>query len=168
MQYLTQYIARPSAGDGSLVVGEPIRQPVDVTRYKLTDVSLTVPQRAKAVLQPAPGPKKAGGDETIWQVDYEETDRRGFYQLELVRVDGEQERVLFAANLDPSEGDLTRVDTRTMAAELGGNVKIIDNQALLGLGTDGARGELWLYVLALLVALLALEQVLGWWFGRSR
>lgn len=167
MQELTRHVARNSAAQGQLQVGEPILTHIDLTRYKLTDVAMTAADKPRTVLQPTPV-GTGGAAETLWQVDYAETERRGFYKLDLPRTDGETEQLLFASNVSPEEGDLTRVDRAALSAQLADNVKIIDNQTLLGLGTDGAQGELWLYVLMLLASVLLLEQTLGWLFGRSR
>lgn len=167
MQELTRHVARNAAAQGQLQVGEPILAHIDLTRYKLTDVAMTAVDKPRTVLQPTPV-GTGGAAETLWQVDYPETEQRGFYKLDLPRTDGETEQLLFASNVSPEEGDLKRVDRSALSAQLAENVKIIDNQTLLGLGTDGAQGELWLYVLILLAGILLLEQTLGWVFGRSR
>jgi hypothetical protein len=167
MQELTRHVARNSAAQGQLQVGEPILAHIDLTRYKPNDVAMTAVDRPRTVLQPTPV-GSGGAAETLWQVDYLETQRRGFYRLDLPRTDGETERLLYAANVLPAEGDLTRIDRAALSTQLADKVKIIDNQTLLGLSTDGAQGEMWLYVLILLACVLLLEQTLGWFFGRSR
>ena len=167
MQELTRHVMRGASTQGQLQVGQPIVAPLDLTRYKLTDVAMTAADKPRAVLQPTPS-TASDATETLWQVDYPETEQRGFYKLELPRVDGEIEQLLFGANVSPDEGDLTRVDRAALSTQLADNVKIIDNQTLLGLGADGAQGELWLYVLMLLAGVLLLEQTLGWLFGRNR
>ena len=172
MQELARHVSRKSASQGQLQVGEPILTRIDLTRYKLTDVTMHPGEKPKTVLQPVPASASPGEggtvDETQWQIDYAETQERGFYKLDLPRTDGETEEVLFAANVLPAEGNLIRVDRPALQSQLAENVKIIDNQTLLGLGTDGAQGELWFYVLLLLAFVLVLEQSLGWLFGRKR
>ena len=52
-------------------------------------------------------------DEQTKRLEYtlSETDRIGFYRIDVPRFDGEPESWLFAANLDPTEGDLARIST---------------------------------------------------------
>jgi hypothetical protein len=47
-------------------------------------------------------------------------------------------------------------------------VRIIQPNQLASLGLEGAKGELWLWVLVALVAVLFAEQILGWYFGTKR
>lgn len=77
--------------------------------------------------------------------------------------------MLFAANVDPTEGDLRRVNVEEMTRELAGtNVKIIPADAAADLGGDGSQTELWWYLLWGAVVALCSEQVLAWYFGRGR
>ncbi len=167
MQELNRYMARKTADEGSIVVGEPLSQPIDLTKYQM-DVSITGPGTDAAPIQPGPNPD-GDGDESLWQARYDETARRGFYEMALTRTDGEPEKVLFAANIDAAEGDLRRVDQRLLRRDLGdAPIEIVSGAALAAAATEGAKGELWPYVLGALVMVLCTEQFLGWFFGLRR
>jgi hypothetical protein len=170
MQELVKYMSGDRGDKGLLRVGEPIRQPLDLTVHEL-DASLAGPKERKANLQAA-SPLDEGGEpssETIWQVEYPQTDLQGFYDLKLARRDGGgEDHVLFAANVDPTEGDLKRVDRPTMEKDLvDTNVKILA-AAGAPLADIGSQTEVWWFLLWGLVAVLCGEQVLGWFFGWGR
>lgn len=169
MQELNRYVARQTGDEGSIVVGQPIRQPIDLTQYQMK-ASISGPGIDGAPIQPSPNPdQENGSDESVWFACYDETARRGFYQMALTRVDGRPEKALFAANLDATEGDLRRVDQQLLRRELGdAPVEIVRGTGLVGLATEGAKGDLWPYVLGALVMILCIEQILGWWFGLRR
>jgi hypothetical protein len=109
-----------------------------------------------------------GGDSTRWQIVHEDTGKRGFYELTLLRNDGFEEKVLFAANPDPTEGNLARVDLPELRKSLGDGVKIIKGTDSGALATTGAQRELWKYVLLGVVLVLAGEQLFAWSFGLRR
>jgi len=178
MQQLARYMARKSADEGNFVVGGPVHQAVNLTRYRM-EVSLTSPDGTATPLQPMPGDQPVNDegetdgaertDETLWRVDYAAADRRGFYELALAPVDGGTETVLFAANVNPSEGDLKRIDRADFRKELGdAPVDIVSGRSSLALKVIGARRELWPLLLTALVVVLCGEQFLAWLFGRRR
>jgi hypothetical protein len=117
----------------------------------------------------APADAAGSDNPAMWRVEYPDIPERGFYELTLTRREGASQNVLFAANVDPGEGDLKRVDAAVVQRELAGsNVKLLsaaDDQPLLD---APARTELVRYVLWLVAGVLAAEQVLGWLFGRWR
>ena len=108
--------------------------------------------------------------ETIWQLEYPQTLRQGFYDLKLARRDGGgEDHVLFAVNVDPTEGDLKRVDRQVMERDLAEtNVKILAADEAQSLADVGSQTEVWWYLLWAVVAVLCGEQVLGWFFGWGR
>jgi hypothetical protein len=171
MQELVKYMSSARGDEGLVRVGEPIQQPVDIALYE-TDVSLAGPKELKANLQAAsaePG-ALATDSETIWLAAHKAAELQGFYELKLARRDGAgDERVLFAANVDPTEGNLKRVDRDAMEKDLAGkNVQILDAAAAQSLADVASQTELWWYLLWALVAVLCGEQVLGWFFGWGR
>jgi hypothetical protein len=170
MQDLVRYLASDRGGSASLRVGEPLRQPVDLTLHDL-DATLTGPHELKVNLQAA-APTAANSpasDSTTWQVEYPAAASQGFYELKLARRDGGSESLLFAANVDPSEGNLKRIDHQALARELAGtNVKLVEASQTQSLADAGQQTEVWWYLLWVVVAVLSGEQVLGWFFGRSR
>jgi len=126
-------------------------------------------------LQPAagaqkrPGPAEAGHyKHRLRRFEHAEVDRGGFYTMTLTRTNGSKQNQLFAANIDPGEGDLKPVDRPAFATSAGESVRIILPNELASLGLEGAKGELWLWILIALVAVLFLEQILGWYFGTKR
>ncbi len=169
MQELVRYMARNVGGSGDLAVGQPLRQPVDLTQYKM-DAALHMPGDQRIGVQAAPAEtSQQSADQTVWKIVHADTDRRGFYELELTRTDGGSDRVLFAANVDPREGDLKRLDTAALKRELGdAPVTISTADAAAAQGVRGSQHEVWHTVLAVLVGVLCGEQILGWLFGLRR
>ena len=133
-------------------------------------VSLSGPGVETAPIQPGPDPSQAErGAGSLWLAGYDATARRGFYRMALARTDGTPETVLFAANLDASESDLEHVDRGLLRRALAdAPVEVVEGTQGVELVTEGAKGELWRVVLAGLVALLCVEQFLGWLFGLRR
>lgn len=94
----------------------------------------------------------------------------GIYELSLLLADRTEHRVLFSRHPDPRESDQARVTE--------GDLKAIVNRPCfysgnLGLGSDVVETapplrSHWLILLAILVAILVLENVLGLRFGHYR
>jgi hypothetical protein len=168
LQDFVRYLASDQRGRGQLRVGEPIRHSVDLTQYEL-DATLSGPRELKATLQAA-APEGSGAEQTaIWQIAYPAAAAQGFYELKLTRKDGQAETQLFAANVDPSEGDLKRVNRQALERRVTGtNVQIVSAAAAQSLATAGQETEIWWYLLWAVVAVLSGEQFLGWFFGRGR
>jgi hypothetical protein len=170
MQDLVRYLSADRGSRGLVRVGEPLRQPVDLTQYDL-DATLSGPHDLKANLQAAaPDANASAADQpTIWQVAYPAAESQGFYELKLTRRDGGSDALLFAANVDPGEGDLRRNDRQAMQRELAGtNVRILSAAEAQSLADAGSQTEIWWYLLWGVVAVLSGEQVLGWFFGQRR
>jgi hypothetical protein len=168
MQDLVRYLAANRGGGGAIRVGEPIRQPVDLTQYEL-DAALSGPHDVKVNLQAAAPAATDATESTTWQVEYPAAAWQGFYELKLARRDGGSDAVLFAANVDPAEGDLKRSNRQALFRELAGtNVKLVEGSEAQSLADAGQQTEVWWYLLWVVVAVLSGEQVLGWFFGRSR
>ncbi|MEX2027485.1 MAG: hypothetical protein WEH44_09290 [Pirellulaceae bacterium] len=190
MQEFVKYLSGDRGDRGLVRVGEPLSHPLDLTVYAL-DASLEGPKELKANLQAAPGEGSGfrvqgsgdGGQESlpltthpspptssaVWQLTYPEAASQGFYEMKLQRNEGGIEPVLFAANVDPTEGDLRRADQEAMEKELAGtNVQIVPAAAAANLIGSGSQTELWWYLLWGAVVALCGEQVLAWFFGRGR
>jgi len=93
-----------------------------------------------------------------------ETQRSGFYEVQLTKTTGKSEVRQLAVNVDPSEGDLKALFGPDLAARLSPAVKYDFEQAASfqsDLGEAGGRNlsELLLY---LLIVLLIAEQLLAW------
>ena len=113
---------------------------------------------------------EAGTDDgVLYQVEFPPIDGHGFYEMKLQNNDGGETPVLFAANLDASEGDLRRMPRNTLDGDFfGGNVKLVTSAQLSGQALKGGSSELWMLALLLLFLVLMSEQFLGWIWGRKR
>jgi hypothetical protein len=172
MQQLARHLSVDRGDAGLLKVNEPIVQQVDLAQHEI-DAALTGPQERKANLQAAPPEGEESeaekSQQTVWQVTYPATDLQGFYDLKLTRRDGGVDSILFAANVDPTEGDLKRADREAMKRGLAGtNVEIVSAAASESLASVGSQTEVWWYLLWAVVAVLTGEQLLGWLFGMRR
>lgn len=164
LQELTRYLARQTAQDGGLVVGETIRQPVDLSQVS-SEVTVQDPTGKTRSIQPV---TDEGTQATPLVAVYSQTENRGFYEMTLNRVDGQMENRLFAANLNHNEGSLTRADQSQVKKELGEQVRLVAATRLQALDPTGARTELWKWVLAGIVIVMCGEQLLAWGFAARR
>lgn len=198
MQQLVKYMSGDRGDKGLVRVGEPLRQPLDLTLFEL-DASVEGPKEKKANIKadsgsevdaakgadskaPADKTDKTAADKTakdgkgesaqqktVWQLEYKGTDLVGFYEMKLNRREGGLEPVLFAANVDFTEGNLKRVDTDSMQKEIGdANIHLVKFDDAISIAGGGAQTEIWWYLIWIVVAILCCEQVLGWYFGLGR
>jgi hypothetical protein len=168
MQELVRYMARKSAGEGTILVGQPIRHSVDLTMYR-PEVTLAVPDGPVQSIPAAPADAASPSGQSLWWAEHAATDRRGFYELGFTRRDGTNDRLLVAVNPDASEGELARADEAALRRLWQGSaVRLVRGGGTLARAASGARQEVWPYFLALAGTVLGLEQLLGWWFGRGR
>jgi hypothetical protein len=208
MQEMVRYMSGDRGDKGLVRVGDPLRQPLDLTQYEL-DAAVEGPKEKKANIQAASGSEedaakgeksaagksadtktaadKAAADrnsgdktvkdakgenaqqKTVWQLEYKGTDLVGFYEMKLNRREGGVEPVLFAANVDPTEGNLKRVDADTMKKEIGdANVHLVKFDEAISVAGGGAQTEIWWYLIWAVIGILCCEQVLGWYFGLGR
>jgi len=170
MQELVRYMSSERGDQGSLRVGQSIRQPIDLTVYEL-DATLSGPKNREANLQAVVDETSSGepSESASWRFDYPLTDSQGFYTLNLQRREGGRESLLFAANTQPSEGDLRQVDMNSVKRKLSeSNLQVLDMQEAASLAGESTKTELWWYLLWGLIGVLGCEQALGWLFGRAR
>ena len=168
LQELTRYMAPKRTGEGAISVGTPLTHELELTEFRpngqvVTPSHSSLPVRAL--------PKTAGEQSTTWQIQFEDTERRGFYEIELTPTDGgETDRVLFAANVDTSEGDLARADGNALKSIFAGaQVELVAASAsLMDMGATKSRSEYWRWVLYALLAFLCLEMLYGCWLGARR
>ncbi|WP_425615725.1 BatA domain-containing protein [Anatilimnocola sp. NA78] len=166
MQEMVRYLSGDRGDRGLLRVNQPIRQPLDLTQYEI-DASLLGPRERKANVQAVAAEK--AGEQTVWQLEYPSTDLQGFYELKLARRNSPPESVLFAANVDPVEGDLKRVDLTTLKKDFGdAKIEIVSAEQVGTLSSIGSDTEVWWYLLWGVVFVLCSEQLLAWWFGWAR
>jgi hypothetical protein len=148
----------PASQPTVLTTGMPIRRAIDPERY-LSEVTVEPAQGAPVTVQT--------GD--AQGLRWDRTERAGFYTLHLrLRAGGEQ-RVVYAVNIDPREGDLRHVYPGDLRRRLGNApVRILPDLDIPTDSTPATRRELWRGALLLLVLVLLLEQFLAWQFGRRR
>lgn len=190
MHELVRHMAGDVVGSGAFRVGEPLVQMVDLSDFR-TEAELRLPRERKASLQArdpsqaasstnAGGEKKDGdanpsdppvpsAGQTQWQFIYDAAVASGFYELRLTRTDGVEEQRLFAANVDPGEGNLARIDQAALKQAFGDSPVTILKAASIGSITgSGKQWELWKIILVLAVVVLAGEQLFAWAFGLRR
>ncbi len=176
MLELQSYLSAPSNPDLLRLVGTPLTVPVDTAVFapqvrfmmprELGGATLTVDATSQAPSDKHAQGKEAASDsqEGIERIAVlSETDSSGLYEARLVKLDGGEVIERFALNVVPEEGDLRKLDSRTLASELEGlryeyyDAQDIDYnpQQLAGFNL----GQSLLYVL--IVVLLA-EQVLAY------
>jgi len=169
LQELNRYLAQSVALPGQSVVGEALSEPVDLARFR-AEVGLTRPDGAtSALLATNSGKSAAEAGPNQWSVTVEDADARGFYRFDFKTPEGQTQAILTAANLDPAESDLGRMDGRALqSAWQGAPIELVGAVPLAGLTADAGRGELWFVVLIILAVVLFAEQGLAWTFGRRR
>lgn len=166
---LVDYLVGSGGEDSSVELGGTINYQVDVSAYN-GRVGLRNPKNEKveSVAKPINDSEKAKKSE-IYQVSFEGIDRRGFYDLEMIRHTGEKEKALFAAKLDPRESQLKRLAKSSMEGDFfGDKVSMVSSEELSGQTVSGGNTEIWLQILLFLFGVLALEQFLGWFWGKKR
>lgn len=167
--YYTEYVARNTVGEGTLAAGTPIVFDLDAARYQ-TDARIVPKLPGAPEAEATPVAAEAVDEGKRMVINFLDTQRVGFYNLELTsRQDAQTVPVLFAANIEPSEGQLDRADEADIKKKVGdANVKWLKGHASLTAGAEGARSEFWRTILVVLVIVLCTEQFLAWTFGRSR
>jgi hypothetical protein len=169
MLELSRYMARKVTDDGSFLVGQPVRRRLDPAEHK---PEVTISQFAWGEEdKPQKRSESVALDEKTKRLEYmlAETDRVGFYRIDLPRFDGEPESWLHAANLDPTEGNLTRVGQEEIGRQIGDDrVTFSEDRPALSARAEGAKKEVWFPVLIGIAAVLGCEQFLAWLFGRRR
>jgi hypothetical protein len=161
---MTRHVARPAGRAAGVAVGAPIRTDLDPATYAIAarvqgpDDSEDVAVQAVATDQPA-----------RMRLTYADTARRGFYRVRLKGHDGTEETRLFAANIDPTEGDLAPADADALRRAVpDADLVILEGRDYLGRAVTGDRAEMWRPLAIALVLALFGEQALAWWFGRRR
>ncbi len=150
----------------SYLVGSSLQELVDLSRYQLR-VSLTDPADEK--VEANARPIDNAQDSVLYEVEFPLLARRGFYEMDLRRENGETVSHLFAVNTDPAESDLRRLDLAGLPENyFGESTQRVTAEQMVQQGEASANNEVWPQILLALAALLITEQFLGWWFGRSR
>ena len=168
LQEMTRHMAPKRTDEGVFPVGGALSHQLELTEFR-PDGTVRTPAGSRVPVRALP---KTGGEQsTTWEVRFDDTPRRGFYEIVLTPTEGgEPEGFLFAANVDTSEGALERVGREAMEAEFGeAPVKMVTASAsLIDLGATKSRSEYWRWILYALLAFLCVELLYGWWIGARR
>jgi len=182
MLELTKYLAPSEANWPAVTVGEPLSHLVNLADFEpaaawrlpaggqqSADVrpanSTDSPNESGAAGETAP----AGPSDALQYFELPATTQQGQHRLVLTRRGGGQYVVLAAANLDPAESDLERIDAEWLKSQWSGDqVQLASGEQDLPLGGGQEQEELWPLILLILVGVLLTEQLLAWLFGRRR
>lgn len=166
---LIDYLVGSSGEEGVVDLGGTVNYPIDLSAYQ-NRVALRNPNNEKieSVARPVDDTEEAKNS-VLYKVEFKDLDRRGFYELGMTRHSGEQESVLFAANIDPRESELKRLPVATTEGDFfGENVTLVSTEELAAQEISGGDTEVWMQILLILFGILALEQFLGWFWGKKR
>ena len=166
---LIDFLVGSSGEWSSVEMGGTISYPVDMSAYQ-GRVALRNPKNEKVESMAAPvSDTEEAKKSVLYQVNFDDVNRRGFYELELTRHTGEPEKVLFASNVDPKESQLKRLPATYREGDFfGDKVSLVSTNELSEQTVSGGNAEIWLQILLLLFGILALEQFLGWFWGKKR
>ncbi|HEX5137340.1 MAG TPA: BatA domain-containing protein [Planctomycetota bacterium] len=162
LQEAARYVVRRDPDIYTKTVGEPI-----VIRYEPREMAPLVAVVPPPELGGTPVQLASARDEATKQLFYrfDRTTVAGEYAVRLKTPQGEPYEELYAMNLDPTEGDLERVDLEKLRAAAPG-ARIERGAEGAALGSDEAdRSEFWRTLVVALVAVASLETLLAWRFG---
>jgi hypothetical protein len=159
VQDLQAYLSQRAGEAESRLVGSPLELRLDPAVYQ-PHVRFTTPETGAGATTALSASLTADGS---LAATLPNTEVSGFYEVQLTRIDGANERRRYALNVDPAEGDLSALGPEQLAARLEG-VKYQYEQAAAFQSTAGELagynlGEVILYGLVLL---LVAEQILAW------
>jgi hypothetical protein len=166
---LIDYLVGNTNQASAVSLGGSIKFPIDLTAYQ-NRVTLRDPQNEKEemIARPVDETEEAAKS-VIYQAQFDDILRRGFYELGLLRTSGEAETVLFAANVQPDEGRLKRLNLTTVESDFWGDkFSTIPVSSLTSQKVPGKTAEMWPQVVWILLLILGTEQFLAWWFGKRR
>ena len=138
-----------------------------------SDAVGTADSQANALATEPSGALATNSDDSdssvLYEAEFPPIDGQGFYEMKLQNNDGGQTPILFAANVDASEGDLSRLSRNVLEGDFfGGNVDVVTSAELSNQTVKGGSSELWMFALVMLFCALVAEQFLGWFWGRKR
>jgi len=162
LQEAARYVVRRDPDIFTKIVGEPI-----VVRYDPKEMAPQVAVVPPPELGGTPLQLASAKDDTTKQLfyRYDRTTVAGEYAVRMKTPLGEAFERLYAFNLDPSEGDLARVDLEKLrAAAPGARIERGTEEAAVG-AEEEDRSEFWRALVVALILVAAVETVLAWRFG---
>ena len=166
---LTLFLMAEAKESFAVPVGGSIEYPVELSRYE-TGVSLVDPNEEKmtATARPIDDTDEAR-QSLLYQTEFSGLRDRGFYRMSLMRKTGQTDDILFAVNVESDESDLKRLDVNGLNPSFfGENTKLVGVTDIARTSVSSSENEIWYQLLFVLLGVLAVEQFLGWWFGRKR
>lgn len=164
-----RHLARPQQRSLSATVGEPIIYDLPQALRDATAELKTPLHPAQPVVQLTAAPTSApAGQVGQMQLRYDRANHAGTYSLDLVLPDESSVEVLFARQVDPAEGDLTPGKEPAVTSAFGREgLTYFDRQATDApqIADAGSQKEYWIWALAALMVLMALETFLAQRFG---
>ncbi len=168
MLELVKHLVGNVSGNSDIEIGGKLTHLVDLSNYERT-VTLLDPNNEKREAVTKTGDEKE--DVKIMRpVEFDDISQRGIYKLMLQRKDSKDpQAIYFATNVDPTEGNLKRLDLNKVGQNyFGEKTRLVTNEELAAQSVSSGNSEIWYFILIALAAILGLEQFLGWWFGRRR
>jgi uncharacterized protein (DUF2164 family) len=169
VQEMIRYLVGDEVEASELQIGQRLQVPLDLSLFR-RDASIRDSSNEKYSVQAVPDEVGADAASTVWNIRFDDANRRGFYDLSLTRTsDASQESLLFAANIDPREGNLRPLDKASIGNDyFGEKTKLVGSEEMSSQTVSANQNEFWRYLLYILGAVLGIELVLGWIFGRRR
>jgi len=164
---LISYLAGSKNAESSIALGSGVKVPVDLSAFE-NRVTVRDPENEKMETVAKPlNPEET--QSVLYQAEFENLGKRGFYDIELRRHSGETQNVLVATNYDSRESQLERLSESVLDKKFfGDNAALVTTAGLLGQTVDGGNSELWMTLLIVLMVVLGTESFLGWFWGRKR
>lgn len=164
---LISYLAGSQNAESSIALGGKVNIPVDLSAFE-NRVTVRDPENEKMETVAKPlDPEKL--QSVLYEAEFENLGKRGFYDIELKRHSGETQNVLVATNYDARESQLQRLSESVLDKKFfGEKAALVTTAGLLGQSVDGGNSELWMTILLMLMIVLGAEQFLGWFWGRKR
>jgi hypothetical protein len=158
IQDLEAYLSQRPTAEESRSVGAPLELNLDPAQYQ-PRLRFSTPAGSAAAVNVLDAAMNGEGG---WTAALTDTDRSGFYGVELTRADGTRETRRYALNVDASEGDLTAIDGQQIAAGLPGVAYQFEPAAAFQSSVDArADHNLSEEILFVLIVLLLIEQLLA-------
>lgn len=164
---LMDYLLGQSREASSVVLGETIRQQIDLSAFS-NRVVLRDP--AKESVEAIARPLDPNDVNSVFsEVSFEGVRRAGFYEMKLQRHSEGTESILFASNYDAAESQLKRLSDAEKTSEFNSEkLQLVAETDLAGQAVSGTNTEIWTQILLVLFGILVAEQFLAWWWGRKR
>ncbi len=171
------YLASQAMGARNVTVGEPIVLRLRQDEYR-KDFILSLPERrgGRTMISPPPPDPKATDQAFYLTYGTKETggtDCAGFYSIYRPGPNGTGEELFahFAVNVDPREGDLSRIGEDELHERFPGFEFVYTSDSLSGGGRASIKpppSGVWKWLAWTVFAFLFVETLLAAWFGRAK